>query len=180
MSAAAHKTRDLVLISLFAALIAVCAWIAIPTTVPFTMQTFGVFFAFGVLGCRRGTLAVLVYLLLGAVGLPVFSGGNAGLGAIFGTTGGYMVSWLLMGPILWAAERAFGKKTWASVLGMIAGLAVCYALGTVWFMAVYARQTGPVGLWTALWWCVIPFILPDLFKIGLAAVLCRRLSGFVR
>ena len=178
MSAAAHKTRDLVLISLFAALIAVCAWIAIPTTVPFTMQTFGVFLALGVLGGRRGALAVCVYLLLGAVGAPVFAGGNAGIGALFGSTGGYMLSWLAAAAVMGVMEAALGRKTWVLALAMVLGLALCYALGTVWFMAVYARGVGPVGLWTALGWCVFPFILPDLGKIALALAVQKRLAPF--
>ena len=107
MTTTTRRTKDMVLIALFAATIAICAWISIPTTVPFTMQTFGVFLALGVLG-----------------------------------------------------------------------LALCYALGTAWFMAVYARSAGPVGLWTALGWCVFPFILPDLGKIALALAVWKRLAPF--
>lgn len=69
-----NKTRDIVFIGIFAALIAICSWISIPTTVPFTLQTMGVFTAVGLLGGKRGSLAVLVYILLGLVGLPVFAG----------------------------------------------------------------------------------------------------------
>ena len=71
---ARNKTLDMVYIALFAVLIAVCSWISIPTTVPFTLQTFGVFVTVGVLGGKRGSLAVLIYLLLGAIGVPVFAG----------------------------------------------------------------------------------------------------------
>ena len=68
------KTRDLVFIALAAALITVCSWISIPLTVPITLQTFAIFTVVGLLGMRRGTIAVLIYILLGAVGIPVFSG----------------------------------------------------------------------------------------------------------
>ena len=68
------KTYDLVYVSIFVVLIAVCSWISIPLTVPVTLQTFGVFIAVGLLGGKRGTLAVLVYILMGAIGIPVFSG----------------------------------------------------------------------------------------------------------
>ena len=178
MTTTTRRTKDMVLIALFAATIAICAWISIPTTVPFTMQTFGVFLALGVLGGRRGALAVCVYLLLGAVGAPVFAGGNAGIGALFGSTGGYMLSWLAAAAVMGAMEAALGRKTWVLALAMVLGLALCYALGTAWFMAVYARSTGPVGLWTALGWCVFPFILPDLGKIALALAVQKRLTPF--
>ena len=78
------STRDLVYVAVFAALMAICAWISIPTTVPFTLQTFGVFVSVGLLGGRRGSLAVLVYLLLGAVGAPVYAGFTGGFGPLMG------------------------------------------------------------------------------------------------
>lgn len=86
MSVPTHtKALDLAYIALMAALIALCAWISVPLgPVPFTMQTFGIFAALGLLGGRRGTLAFLIYLLLGIVGLPVFSGFSAGAGVLFG------------------------------------------------------------------------------------------------
>ena len=82
------KTRDVAYIGMFAALMAICSWISIPTTVPFTLQTMGVFTAVGLLGGKRGTTAVLVYILMGAIGLPVFSGFTGGMGILFGSTGG--------------------------------------------------------------------------------------------
>ena len=81
------RTRDLARAALFAALIAICSWLAIPTAVPFTLQTFAVFLALGVLGGKLGTLTVAVYLLLGAVGLPVFAGFQGGLGALLSGLG---------------------------------------------------------------------------------------------
>ena len=89
------RTQELARAALFAALIAICSWISIPTAVPFTLQTFAVFLALGVLGGKLGTLSVAVYLLLGAVGLPVFAGFQGGLGALLGATGGYLAGFLL-------------------------------------------------------------------------------------
>lgn len=97
------KVLDLAYIALMVALMAICAWITLPIgPVPFTMQTFAVFAALGLLGGRRGTLAVVVYLLLGAVGLPVFSGFNSGLSALLGPTGGYLVGFLVSALLYWA------------------------------------------------------------------------------
>ena len=89
-------TKDMALTAMFAVLIAVCSWISIPLAVPITLQTFGVFCALAVLGGKRGFFAVLVYILLGAAGLPVFAGFKSGIGTLFGSTGGYIVGFLLM------------------------------------------------------------------------------------
>lgn len=170
----------MVYISIFAVLIAICSWIFIPAAVPFTLQTFGVFIAVGVLGGRRGTMAVLLYILIGAVGLPVFAGPTGGVGVLAGTTGGYIVGFLLSALLMWGMEKLLGKSRIVLGISMVLGLAACYAVGTAWFMAVYAKSTGAVGLGTVLGWCVIPFIIPDLVKIGLALLLTKRLAGAVR
>ena len=84
---------------------------SIPTTVPFTLQTCAVFLAVGVLGGKRGTLSILIYLLLGAIGVPVFAGFTGGIGIVLGTTGGYIIGFLFSGLIMWAMEQLLGKKT---------------------------------------------------------------------
>ena len=163
-----------------AVIIAVCSWISIPTTVPFTLQTFGVFMAVGLLGGKKGTISVLVYILLGAVGVPVFAGFSGGIGVLFGTTGGYIVGFLLSGLVYWAMTAAFGEKLPIMIIAMVIGLLVCYAFGTAWFMIVYAKNTEPIGLMTALGWCVFPFIIPDCIKIALAVVLTKQLKKYVK
>lgn len=169
------RTLDMAYIAIFSVVMAVCAWISIPMAVPFTLQTFAVFAALGVLGGRRGTYAVAVYLLLGAVGLPVFSGFQGGLGALLGATGGYILGFLASALLYWLVTAKLGDGLAVMALSMAAGLAVCYVFGTAWFMTVYAQANGPIGLLTALGWCVFPFILPDLAKIALAILLSRRL-----
>lgn len=171
------KTYDTVYIAIFAVLIAICSWISIPMTVPFTPQTFGVFLAVGILGGKRGTLSVLVYILLGTIGIPVFSGFTGGIGVLLGTTGGYILGFLGSALVMWGLEKVIGRKTWALAVQMVTGLLVCYAFGTAWFMVVYAKNSGAVGLGTVLGWCVIPFIIPDLIKIACALMLSKRLSG---
>ena len=172
-------TKDIALTALFVAVMAVCSWISIPATVPFTLQTFGVFLSVGLLGGKRGSLAVLVYLLLGAVGLPVFSGFTGGIGHLLGPTGGYIIGFIFSALLMWLAERLFGKSVTVLAVSMIAGLIVCYAFGTSWFMSVYTKNTGEIGLMTALGWCVIPYIIPDVAKIVLAVLLTRRLRPYV-
>lgn len=174
------NTADMAYIALFTVAIAICSWISVPATVPFTLQTFGVFLAAAVLGGKRGTLAVLVYLALGMAGVPVFAGFQGGMGCLLGSTGGYLIGFLFLALVMWAGERLSGGRRWALALSMALGLLVCYAFGTAWFMAVYARTTGQIGLWTALSWCVFPFVLPDAAKLALALVLSRRLAAAVR
>ena len=175
-----NKTRDTVFIALFSVLIAVCAWISIPTAVPFTMQTFGVFFALNFLGGKKGIFSVVIYLLMGIIGVPVFANGTAGLGILMGTTGGYMIGWIFSGLAMWLFQTLLGRKKWAQFISMLVGLLVCYGIGTAWFLVVYAQTTGAVGLWAALCWCVFPFILPDLVKLGMVLWLTQRLNKIVK
>lgn len=158
-------TRKLTRCALFAAMMALCAWIGVPLghTV-FTMQTFGVLLALGLLGGKRGTVSILCYLLLGAAGLPVFSGFRGGIGAILGPTGGYLWGFLATGLVFWLIEK------WSRPLAMIAGIAACYACGTVWYM----NYTGG-----ALAQTVLPYLIPDAVKLILALRLTRRLKRFM-
>ena len=173
------KTYDIVYIAVFAVIMAICSWISIPAAVPFTLQTFGVFIAAGVLGGKRGTLSVLVFILLGAVGIPVFANFSGGIGVLAGPTGGYIIGFLFSALVMWAMEKLPGKKSIMQIVSMVVGLVVCYAFGTAWFMVVYGKANGPVGLVTALGWCVFPFIIPDFIKIALAYVLSRKLRKYV-
>ena len=177
------STAELVYISICAALLAVCSWISIPAVPPlppFTMQTFGVFLILLLLGGRRGFYAVAVFLLLGAAGLPVFSHFTGGVGVLLGTTGGYLLGFLFTAALYWALERFTVRRPALRIAALALGLAVCYAFGTAWFMALYARQSGAIGLGTALGWCVLPFIVPDLVKLALAWGLGAALKKHVR
>lgn len=168
-------TRDCAYIAMGAALLAVCAWMTVPMTVPFTMQTFGVCLAAGLLGLRRGFWTVLCYLLLGALGAPVFSGFRGGFGVLLGATGGYLVGFLFTALIVGAAADRLGRRLGVLIAAMAAGILVCYAFGTVWFVLVYTRESGAIGVGTALAWCVLPYLLPDAVKIALASALVGRL-----
>lgn len=168
------------MIALFAAVLSICSWISVPATVPFTMQTFGVFFAVGVLGGKRGTLTVLVYILVGLMGAPVFAGFTGGIGVLFANTGGYIIGFLLSALLMWMTEHLFERKRSVLLLSMIGGLIVCYLFGTLWFMMLYTKNTGSIGLWTALSWCVVPYLVPDAIKIGLAFVLSLRLKRYIK
>lgn len=174
------STIDIAYIALGTALIAICSWISIPTAVPFTLQTFAIFAILSLLGGKRGSLSILVYILLGAVGVPVFAGFSGGLGVVLGSTGGYIIGFLLTGLIYWVITSLTKKSFVIEVVSLIIGLAACYALGTIWFMVVYARGNGPISAMTALGWCVFPFIIPDLIKLALGLVLARRVRPVIK
>ena len=168
-------TYDLTLIACCVSVMTVCSWISIPVVVPFTMQTFAVFLTVGLLGGKRGTLAVLTYLLLGAIGLPVFSGFSGGLGYMLGATGGYIIGFLFSALIMWGLEKIIGNSVAALAVSMAAGLIVCYSFGTVWFATVYLRNDQSISLFSVLSMCVIPFVIPDCIKIALACMIVQRL-----
>ena len=172
------KTYDIVYVALFAVLIAICSWISVPATVPFTLQTMGVFLAVGILGGRRGTLSVLVYILLGAIGLPVFAGFTGGVGILLGNTGGYIIGFLFSALVMWGIERLAGSGLAVQAVSMLIGLLVCYSFGTLWFLYLYNKNNDPVSIAVVLGWCVIPFIIPDLIKIALSLVISRRIKKY--
>ena len=172
-------TKRMTRIALCAALLAPCAWLSVPTQPPFTMQTFGVFLTLLLLGAKDGAIAIGLYILLGALGVPVFSGFNGGMGALMGPTGGYIVGFLLM-CLVFGLLCGKGAGLRLKALALLLGLAVCYAFGTAWFLVVYARNVGPIGLMTALGWCVFPYIIPDLAKLALAVILSRRVKKFLK
>lgn len=164
--------KSMTKISITSVLIAICAWLTIPYAVPFTMQTFGIFFALLFLGGKKGTASISLYLLLGALGIPVFSGFSGGLGHLFGATGGYMLGFLLTGLIYIICESLFGKLLRTSVLSLILGLFVCYIFGTLWF-SIYK---GNMSFLSAVSVCVVPFIIPDLLKLTLAVVIVKKIK----
>lgn len=172
------KAQNMALCGLFTAVLTVCAWLSVPMgDTVITLQTFGIFLTLGLLGGKRGSLAVLVYLLLGAVGAPVFSGFRGGLGALLGTTGGYIFGFMLTSLVYWLITSL--KDTPLSrLMAMIVGLLLCYGCGSWWYMTRYL-SAGSVTLGVVLLKCVIPYLLPDALKLALAWFLTGRLKRFV-
>ena len=175
-----NKILSIVYIGISAALIAICSWIQIPLTVPITLQTMGVCLVSGLLGFKRGTLATLVYILLGAIGVPVFAGFSGGLAVILGSTGGYIIGFIFTALIVGFVSDKFKGKLIPLIISMVIGILVCYAFGTAWFMIVYTKNTGAITLGAALSACVVPFLIPDLVKIIVATVLCKALDKHVK
>ena len=174
---------DLVLISVSAALITICSWISIPIgPLPFTLQTLGILAVMLAAGGRRGTLAICVYLAMGACGIPVFAGFKGGVMTFAGPTGGFLIGFVAAALVYWLIEQFVFRKFMTTplktmVFGVINSVIfeiVMYAVGVIWFMTVYAAQTGPVGLITVMGWCVFPFIIPDIVKMAVAVIIGER------
>ncbi|MEG2182983.1 MAG: biotin transporter BioY, partial [Oscillospiraceae bacterium] len=164
----AASVYKLAVTGMCAALICVLSVISIPIQpVPFTLSVFAIFLTGGLLSPKYAFCAALLYVLIGAVGLPVYSGFGAGPGILFGLTGGYLMSYPLMAAVVALSVKLFkGRSALSLSLGMIAALALCYLLGTAWFVFQSKMSVGQ-----ALALCVVPFILFDLLKAALAELL---------
>ena len=159
-----------------AALLAISAWLSIPMPqVSFTMQSFAVFFALGLLGGRRGCVSIFIYLLMVAVGLPVFSGFRGGLGVLLGVTGGYIWGFLAAGLIYWFFTAIFGHKFYVRLGAVAVGMLACYGCGTAWYLYLYGGS-----FWAVLAVCVVPYLIPDAVKLVLAMYLAERLKRIVQ
>ncbi len=172
------STRNLVMCALCAAIICVLAPISVPIgPVPISLATFAVMLAGVLLGAKWGTIATLVYLLLGAVGVPVFAGYSAGVGNLVGQTGGYLIGYLPLAFLSGLIYDRFGrsasgaKKYVIAVLGMLLGTAVLYVLGTAWFCYVSGAD-----LASAMAWCVTPFLLGDTIKIIIVTAIVPQIE----
>ena len=172
------RTKNMAVIGLMTAVICIAAPFSIPipiSPVPISLTNFIIFIAVYVLGMRSASICVVLYLILGTAGLPVFSSFSGGLAKLAGPTGGYLAGFVLLALIQgFVLERIPGKK-YAAVPGMIIGMAVCYALGTTWL----AWQTGQ-SFAAALTIGVLPYLPGDAVKIIIAAITGPKLRAAVR
>jgi biotin transport system substrate-specific component len=177
-------SRDMSLVALFAALTAVCAQVSVTlpflTGVPFTLQVFAVLVSGAILGARRGLLSQLVYLLLGAVGVPVFARMTGGFQILMGPTGGYLWAFPLAALVTgWAADRPSRREGIGGLaylyLGMLGGIAVIYGLGAAGLIATGVAHTVPRALQVG----VLPFLWLDLLKGYLAGLIAVRVRAAV-
>lgn len=168
------KVKDLVLVSLFAAMMCLFSIISIPlpTPVPFTLQTFGVAITGGLLGGYLGAMAIIIYILLGAIGLPVFSGMKGGIQVLVGPTGGYIFGFILSAFIIGIGmKHVVHKQANPTVklitmfLTMSLGLIISYTIGTI--QLKYVTNLPWPGAITA---GVLPFFALDLIKTSLSTM----------
>ena len=169
--------RELVYTALASALIAVSALITVPlpSAVAITLQTFGVYFALFFLGGRLGCIAVTLYIAIGAVGLPVFSGFSGGVGRLLDSTGGYIFGMIFAVIVWWLLDRFIPESKFKILLTSAVSLAVIYATGSVWYALVYLGSAEHIVY--ALTVGVIPFVIPDALKIWIAYIASKRLKS---
>ena len=159
------KTKDLVLCSIFAAITSILSQISIPipfTTVPLTMQIFSVALTGMVLGSKRGFISIMIYLILGAIGIPVFAQMSGGIAVLVGPTGGFLLGCPFMAFIVGLVCEKSSSKLYI-MLSMIVGLIVAYIMGIIMFSLVTKSS-----LYQSLLACVLPFVLVDIIKLILA------------
>ena len=171
MKISAHK---FVTSALFTGIIILCSWLAVPAPIPFTLQALGIYIC---CGGKLATLSTAMYIALGAVGLPVLSGFQGGLGAIFGITGGFIMGFLLIPISVWVVEKTPLKKH-SLILGGVVGTTLCNLLGMIWYSTVYMK--GSVGLAAAFTICVLPYIIPDAAKLWVAHLVSNRINKAVK
>lgn len=174
------KTKNMVLCAVFAAVLSVLAVITIPIgPVPVTLSFLGVMLAGIVLGPKLGSISVLVYLLLGCIGLPVFSGFKGGFQVLLGPTGGYAWSYIIMAFIIGLLTKNLPQNKWLAAIEIffacVAGIIVGYTAGTIQFMAI-----AKTGLTASLAMCVLPFIPFDIAKAAAAAFLGYKILQTIK
>jgi biotin transport system substrate-specific component len=160
------RLRHIALVAVGALFVAACAQVYIPTQpVPFTGQTFGVLLVGGALGFRRGLLALLLYIAIGAIGIPVFAQGKAGVAIVQGATGGYLIGFVVAAAIVGRlAELGWDRKIVGSLTAMAIGTAVIYAIGVPWLKFVLNLP------WeTAIAEGMTKFLIWDAAKLAVAA-----------
>ena len=169
------KTKQMVLIALMTAVTCVLGPLSIPlpfSPVPISLTNFAIFLAIFVLGMKNGTISFIIYLLLGAVGVPVFSSFRGGFQVLAGPTGGYLIGFIFLALIMGFALDHFDRKLVPTIIGMIIGMVVCYAFGTVW-LAKLLSLSFKEGLMMG----VIPYLAGDVAKIIIAAIVGPKLYG---
>ncbi len=161
------KIKDLTRIALFVAIMIICSYLTVPFAVPFTLQTLGVFLAVLVLGKNKGSLAILIYLLLGVCGVPVFSGMKGGITAFLTPTGGYLVAFFISGYVSGFLLEKTGRK----FISCITGLVICYICAYFWCFMFYPIK----GIFLTM---IAPFIIPDILKISIAVYISNKLKAY--
>ena len=168
-----QKLRFTIISAIFAALISVSSMIYIPAAVPITMQTLVIFAGFFIVGGKLTSTSVLIYIMIGALGVPVFSGFGGGISRLFDATGGYIFGMLIGALVYWLLESILPKSDIFRVTCAAVSLLVIYTVGTAWYAFVYANGVSGVG--AVLLTTVVPFIIPDIIKLAVAFLIAKRI-----
>ncbi len=163
-------------ISLCTAVIIISSWLTIPLPVSFTLQTLSIFVICSVFSARVSFFSILLYVMLGVCGIPVFSNFGAGISVLIGPTGGFIFSFLLI-PFIFSLFR--GNKRYMLALSMILSQIACYILGALWY-AVLLQNNFYSSIISAFAICVVPFLIFDTIKIIVALLLSPKLKRIIK
>ena len=171
-----NSVNTMLKISLFSALIAICAMISIPFPIPVTLQTFAIFLALFTIGGAKTLAAVLVYTALGIVGLPVFASFGAGIGYLLGASGGFILAFPIAATFYWIFSIVFGNSDRKNIFYASISLILIYVIGSLWFSLVYSGADGFVAAFAV---SSLPYIPIDAIKLTLAFVVSKRLEKLI-
>lgn len=178
MRSKSNAIYKLIVIAMCIAFITLCSWITLPFAVNFTLQLFAIFFISGCFPLSISMPAIAVYILIGLMGVPVFSGFNSGLSALLGASGGFIISFIFIALIVSPFQKLYSGSIWMYILTTSASLIVCYVFGCIWYMYVFC-YSADCSLITAIAVCVLPFILIDILKISLSAIMLKKLQPYI-
>ncbi len=169
--------KNLCVLSLMTALMVICAWITIPFAVPFTLQTFALFLSLLLFGGRKTLVCVGLYLILGIIGLPVFSAFGSGFGVLFGASGGFLIGFLIASAVFLVFCTIFGNGDTVKVIGCVLSMIIYCFCGTAWYFILYVGDG--INVSTAFYACALPFVLPDMVKLFIAYTVYLKLKRVV-
>lgn len=174
------NSYDMTEIAMFVVILILCSWISIPTVIPFTLQTFAIFLAICILGGKKTTIIVFVYLLMGCIGIPVFSGFCGGIGCLVGNTGGFLIGFLFSTVAIWGIERLTEIRPWIQWLQMITCICICYLFGVLWYLHIIQIRLSLQAIIPIVSVYVVPYIIPDIVKMCVAYIVSKRLKKVIR
>ncbi len=163
--------------AIMSVIIMICAWINIPGIIPFSLQTFAIYFGIWVIGGRLTTYSLIIYLLMGIIGMPVFAGFRGGVGVLVGPTGGYICGFFAMTGLIRGYERIKGNVSdRTKMLLIVSGTIICYLIGTIWFFIVMQMPLTRERIINVLMVCVVPYLIPDAVKMFAAKIIGKRVK----
>lgn len=175
MKKRSNKVFMMILIALFATLMCIGAWVHFPSPVPTTMQTFVIMCSLGILGSKRTFVVLTVYIMLGILGLPVFSGFTSGIGALSGPTAGFIWGFLLGVPLFELTQKMLKDKKYSLYIGYIIYIIIHYIPGALWYCFFTFQTLSLSRLLSSLTVTVLPFIIPDAIKTVLAVITVNKI-----
>lgn len=177
--------KDMVVCAVFTAFCCVCSMITLPVgVIPITFAVFAVMLTAMVLDTKNALISVVLFIVLGCIGIPVFSGMQGGIGVLAGPSGGYIYSYILMVPIISMASKCLNKSVSSGMftfLGCIVAIAVNYIVATAHFLIVMNAVNGKdYSLWSALCTCAFSFIPFDILKSIVAIIVAQRIRPLLK